>query len=134
MSEWITDRPPSREDAPWCDLVWTWSRNMLVMTYYYNVLPGQAWMVLETPEPYVNKEEHQEAEMNKPSADVMNPSGEFYNSKAAIILGVMNALESSGMHRELDEFLDRSSDVKLSLDGLIGIAGEYVTFARSSQE
>ena len=52
MSEWITDRLPTTEDAV-CLFVWTWKNNHAWAITYSNVKPGQPWMSFASPPDYV---------------------------------------------------------------------------------
>lgn len=53
MSEWITDRLPTEEDADGEKSVWTTCGGKVVTWYYYAIREGQPWMRTNRPEPYV---------------------------------------------------------------------------------
>lgn len=57
MSEWITDRLPTRKDS-YEDSVWVMVMGFVAKNYWYNVELGNAWqpIVIEKPEPYVAPE------------------------------------------------------------------------------
>jgi hypothetical protein len=53
MSEWITDRLPTVEDAVhYCVLLWDQDEGVLIWSYD-GVNEGQPWMPIPTPAPYV---------------------------------------------------------------------------------
>ena len=53
MSEWITDRPPTEEDAGPARLVWTTYNGKTFPWSYDGVEEGTPWMRMIVPEPYV---------------------------------------------------------------------------------
>lgn len=53
MSEWITDRPPTEEDADDEKSVWTMCVGKVVTWGYEGIRKGQPWMPTNRPEPYV---------------------------------------------------------------------------------
>jgi len=53
MSEWITDRRPTREDADCLGLVWVSQDDGTVLQNWSYVDKGIAWMPTNRPEPYV---------------------------------------------------------------------------------
>lgn len=54
MSDWITDRPPTEEDAGPAGLVWTTYNGKTSPWSYDGVVEGTPWMRMIVPEPYVN--------------------------------------------------------------------------------
>lgn len=52
-NEWITDRPPTAEDAGPGGIVWTTYNGRVVPWSYDGVAEGTPWMPVVTPEPYV---------------------------------------------------------------------------------
>jgi hypothetical protein len=53
MSEWITDRLPTVEDAVhYCVLLWDQDEGVLIWSYD-GVNEGQPWVPISTPAPYV---------------------------------------------------------------------------------
>jgi hypothetical protein len=56
MSEWITDRLPTKEDS-WNDLVWgSTIGGTVLFRLFNNVHDGEPWMPINGPEPYVKPE------------------------------------------------------------------------------
>jgi hypothetical protein len=55
MSEWITDRLPTEEDAVnWANMVWvTWEDGTVGTRHWSSVAKGQPWKLLTVPDPYV---------------------------------------------------------------------------------
>lgn len=53
MSEWITNRPPTEEDAGPGGIVWTTYNGKTVPWSYDGVAEGTPWMPMIVPEPYV---------------------------------------------------------------------------------
>ena len=53
MSEWITDRPPTDEDADYEKCVWTMCVGKVVTWEYGGIREGQPWMRTNRPKPYV---------------------------------------------------------------------------------
>ena len=53
MSEWITDRKPTREDADLYWMVWTTYNGKVVAWTYDGVAEGTPWMPISAPEPYM---------------------------------------------------------------------------------
>lgn len=53
MSEWITDRPPTEEDADSEKCVWTMCAGKVVPWGYEGIREGWPWMRTNRPEPYV---------------------------------------------------------------------------------
>ena len=53
MSNWITDRPPTYEDAGPVGIVWTTYNGKSVPWSYDGVAEGTPWMPITPPEPYV---------------------------------------------------------------------------------
>lgn len=53
MSEWITDRLPTAEDADCYGSVWTAYNGEVVIRFYGRVDQGTPWIPLAPPEPYV---------------------------------------------------------------------------------
>lgn len=53
MSEWITHRRPTIEDAVNIGRVWTTYNGKVVPWSYDGVLEGTPWMPITPPEPYV---------------------------------------------------------------------------------
>ena len=56
MSEWITDRKPTKEDADRCAycMVWTTYNGEVIAWTYDGVAKGPPWMPISKPEPYVS--------------------------------------------------------------------------------
>ena len=53
MSDWITDRPPTDEDADYEKCVWTMCVGKVVTWEYGGIREGQPWMRTNRPKPYV---------------------------------------------------------------------------------
>ena len=53
MSNWITDRRPTKADADSYGLVWITDNGKVVPCAYVGIVEGTAWMPIERPEPYV---------------------------------------------------------------------------------
>ncbi len=55
MSEWITDRLPTRNDVnPIYDLVWVaWEDGEVTTRHWYQVQKNQPWQPFQVPAPYV---------------------------------------------------------------------------------
>ena len=53
MSEWITHRPPTEDDADYEKCVWTMCDGKAVLWGYAQIREGQPWMPTNRPEPYV---------------------------------------------------------------------------------
>lgn len=53
MSEWITHRPPTDEDADDDKCVWTMCVGKVVLWGYGGIREGQPWMPTNRPKPYV---------------------------------------------------------------------------------
>lgn len=53
MSEWITHRPPTEEDAGPGGIVWTTYNGEVAPWSYDGVEKGTPWMPIVAPEPYV---------------------------------------------------------------------------------
>ena len=53
MSEWITDRLPTAEDALTDGSVWAFYRNKVMMWSYDGILIGTPWQPIHVPAPYV---------------------------------------------------------------------------------
>lgn len=58
MSEWITDRLPTKEDAPYLDsIVWAWTRPAVggdygvYACYWDEIKPGTPWQPEAPPPP-----------------------------------------------------------------------------------
>ncbi len=54
MSEWITDRLPTAEDALADDSVLTMYNDFVVVWAYNDINLGQPWQPIQKPAPYVN--------------------------------------------------------------------------------
>ena len=52
MSEWITDRRPTAEDAPY-GRVWVTQFGVVLLTDWENINDREPWMPIVPPEPYV---------------------------------------------------------------------------------
>lgn len=52
MSEWITDRRPTADDAD-VDFVWVTTENGIVLRQQWNQVGDRPWMPLTPPKPYV---------------------------------------------------------------------------------
>lgn len=52
MNEWITDRKPEPEDAPY-ESVWVMLKGRIYLTHYTNTVICDAWQPVIIPEPYV---------------------------------------------------------------------------------
>jgi hypothetical protein len=54
MSEWITDRLPTRDDVSGIyDIVWTIEDGDVIMRQWAGVRKGQPWQPIHKPTPYV---------------------------------------------------------------------------------
>lgn len=53
MSEWITDRRPTKEDADKDHCVWSTYDGKVVYLLYDTIKEGTPWMPIFKPEPYV---------------------------------------------------------------------------------
>jgi len=54
QSEWITDRLPTEEDAPWPEKVFVTTEFNLVIDRHWSIIkPGQPWQPIQYPAPYV---------------------------------------------------------------------------------
>ena len=53
MSEWITDRRPTEDDADYEKCVWTMCAGAAVLWGYGGIRDGQPWMPTNRPKPYV---------------------------------------------------------------------------------
>ena len=53
MSEWITDRRPTEDDADYEKCVWTMCAGAAVLWGYGEIRDGQPWMPTNRPKPYV---------------------------------------------------------------------------------
>jgi hypothetical protein len=52
MSEWITDRLPTEEDAP-AHRVWTMHQGCVEIWHYKAISSGEPWQPIPRPAPYV---------------------------------------------------------------------------------
>ncbi len=54
MSQWITDRLPTAEDASWPEKVLVTTEFNLVIDRHWSIVkPGQPWQPIQYPAPYV---------------------------------------------------------------------------------
>lgn len=58
MSEWITDRRPTKADADGYGLVWITEHGRVVPATYNGIAEGTAWMPIERPDPYVKPKQY----------------------------------------------------------------------------
>jgi hypothetical protein len=56
MSEWITDRLPTKEDSFANQVIIAWDDGSMCMTDYKHVEEGMPWTPIPKPEPYVKPE------------------------------------------------------------------------------
>lgn len=75
MSEWITDRPPTEEDAGPGGIVWTTYNGKVVPWSYDGVEKGTPWMPIVAPEPYVKRKRYWVELQGLSSYGVMDVSG-----------------------------------------------------------
>jgi hypothetical protein len=59
MSAWITDRPPTEEDAGPGGIVWTTYNGETVPWSYDGVAEGTPWMPIVKPKPYVKPQRNE---------------------------------------------------------------------------
>ena len=55
MSDWITDRLPTDDDADCEGKVWITRDSAVERTDFLNVMPRRAWMPIDEPPPYQPK-------------------------------------------------------------------------------
>ena len=53
MSEWTTDRLPTKEDSDIMGMVWIFEDNAVYWSAYSVVTRGTPWMPIKEPKPYV---------------------------------------------------------------------------------